>query len=287
MKGFYISLFFILIIYSVNGQEYANKEHYLIDSLIINKVNKNERLLIDSCLTEFHSVKADSSKINAINYIVESCYDNSVWPKYNQWIYDFSAKKLEQSENSELNLYFLKAKASSINNFGYLNQIEGKNEKATQNYSKSLNIYQQINDSIGIANTLNNIGSIYYYSGNSLKSLKLYHESLNIRKLIHDDFGVANSLNNIGNIYREEANYPEAIEYFLESLKIRLSLKNKGQTSTLYHNIGLCYLDLDDTKNAIHYFKKALEADTKSANTIGIATALSSAGRCHQKKSRI
>ena len=71
MKGLLISLLFFCITYSSNGQEYAKKQNYLVDSLDLSTINKDELLVIDSCLTVFHSVKGDSSKISAINYKVE------------------------------------------------------------------------------------------------------------------------------------------------------------------------------------------------------------------------
>lgn len=287
MNYYFISLLlFFGFFNNAISQNYADKNYYLVDSLEVDSINIKERKVLDSCLFIFHATKVDTSKVNAIDYIVESSYDNKLWPKYNTWIYDFSSQQLTSNNNANLNSFYYKAKAGAINNFGYFSQIYGKNTQAIKHYTASLDIYKQINDTIGLANALNNIGSVHYYSGDIIESLRLYHESLNYRKLIGDDYGIANSLNNIGNIYRIESNYTEAIEYFLESLKYRLVIKNESYISTLNHNIGVCYMDLDDIENALIYLNKALESDTKASNTIGIAKSLKIIGHCYQKTNK-
>lgn len=277
-------LFLFGVFQTTYAQKYANKQRYLVDSLTIEKINVKEKKLLDSCLTIFHSVKSDTSKVNIITHLVESSYDNKLWPKYNTWVFNFCEQQLSKpSTSNELILYYNKAKAGAINNFGYLNQVHGKNTAAIDQYTKSMAIYKKMKDTIGIANALNNIGSVHYYTGNTLESLRMYHESLHFRKLIHDNYGIANSLNNIGNIYRTKANHKEAIECFLESLKYRLAINDKSYTSTLHHNIGLCYMDMNDIENALEYLNKALNEDTKSVNISGKASSLKNIGHCYQK----
>ena len=285
MNIYFVSLLLLFGAFqSAYTQKFANKKHYLVDSLSIEKINTTERKLLDSCITIFHSVKSDTSKVSIINHLVESSYDNKLWPKYNTWIFKFCEQQLSKPTTTpELLLYYSKAKAGAINNFGYLNQIHGENAKAIDQYTKSMSIYKKMNDTIGVANALNNIGSVHYYTGNSIESLRLYHESLHLRKLINDNYGITNSLNNIGNIYRTKANYKEDIECFLESLKYRLLINDNSYTSTLYHNIGLCYMDMNNTEKSLEYLNKALTEDTKAGNISGKASSLKNIGHCHQK----
>ena len=84
-------MFFVVLSFS-NGftQNFADKKFYLIDSLDLTTLNKTDRQLIDSCLTLYHKTIEDTSKIKHIEFIVEECLDDKIWPKYNRWIYYIS-----------------------------------------------------------------------------------------------------------------------------------------------------------------------------------------------------
>lgn len=260
------------------SQNYADKNHYLVDSLDLSLIQESELKHLDSCLSLFHASKNDLTKIEIINSLVKNSYNNHVWPKYNQWIYHRT--KTTQNFNKQL---YQKLNASSISNFGYFEQILGNNTKALTHYNKSLTIYKQIKDSAGIANSLNNLGSLHYEDGAILKSLEHYHKSLNTRILIKDTFGIANSYNNIGNIYREQKNTPEALEYFFKSLQLREEL-NTNLISSLYQNIGLCYIDLKKYTKANNYLKKALKQDSINNDHYGLGTSYSSIGISHENQ---
>lgn len=278
-KHFFNFLIIYLFVSFSFSQNYADKNFYLVDSLNLNQIEVSELKLIDSCLTQFHSSKNDSIKISLINHLIENSYNNHVWPKYNEWIYNKTSQELSKKKDQ----FYHKYKAGAINNFGYLSQIQGHSQEAISNYTRSINIYQKINDSIGVANALNNIGSVYYYDNKPIKSLKHYHESLNIRILTKDTFGIANSYNNIGNIYREEKNSSEALEYFLKSLQLRKIIGNK-QLSPLYQNIGLCYLDLNNFKKAEKQFIRAYKKDSLNNDSYGAGHSLLSLGLSYEKQ---
>jgi len=71
------------------GQNFADKDYYLIDSLNLEALTEIDRHLVDSCLKVYHKAKEDTSKIHAIEFIIGESWDDKVWPKYNQWVYLF------------------------------------------------------------------------------------------------------------------------------------------------------------------------------------------------------
>ena len=87
---------------------------------------------------------------------------------------------------------------------------QGDIPKALEYYHKSLKIREEIGDKKGIANSLNNIGYIYDVQGDIPKGLEYYHKSLKIREEIGDKKGIAMSLNNIGYIYNSQGDIPKA-----------------------------------------------------------------------------
>lgn len=132
--GFILILFLAISSISANAQNYADKKHYLVDSLDLSILSESDRLLVDSCLKIYHAAKHDTTKINAINTIVENSWDINLWPKYNSWAYKFTNNKLstypisseghkEKSDPVKLTLY--KYLANAIYNIGYFYDIQG------------------------------------------------------------------------------------------------------------------------------------------------------------------
>ena len=77
------------------AQNYADKEYYLVDSLDLDALTETDLQIVDSCLKVYHKAKYDTSKINAINVIVEESWDENVYPKYNDWVHLFVLQKLK------------------------------------------------------------------------------------------------------------------------------------------------------------------------------------------------
>ena len=93
------------------SQHYANKEYYLIDSLVLTDLNDLDRTLIDSCITVYHKETVDTLKLAAISYIAENCMDSYIWPKYNLWIYNYTKDNISTP-------FFYNQYTSSIGNIG-------------------------------------------------------------------------------------------------------------------------------------------------------------------------
>ena len=89
---FFFTLLYFAILKSVS-QNYADPKYYLVDSLDLDAVGENDKKIVDASLKLFHEAINDTSRINAVNVIVEESWDDDVWPKYNMWIYNFVTKK--------------------------------------------------------------------------------------------------------------------------------------------------------------------------------------------------
>ena len=49
-----------------NAQKFADKEYYLIDSLLLDDLSEVDRFLIDSYLNIYHTAKQDRDKVNML-----------------------------------------------------------------------------------------------------------------------------------------------------------------------------------------------------------------------------
>ncbi len=53
------------------AQNFADKEYYLVDSLVLEDLSEDDWLLLDSCLEVYHKNEGDTIGINSIALIVQ------------------------------------------------------------------------------------------------------------------------------------------------------------------------------------------------------------------------
>jgi len=284
MRKIYLILF-LLISSEGFSQSFADKEYYLVDSLVLEKLKESDRNLVDSCLKIYHKEKHDTSKVQIISYIVESCWDDNVWPKYNNWLYAYLTEKLKMKYSKTVTNCFKRSLAGTLNNIGYFaNHNEGNVSKALEYYQKSLKVKEEIGDKGIIASSLNNIGAIYRSQGDIPKALECFHESLKIQEELGDEKGMASSLINIGYVYNHQGDISKALEYYYKSLKIQEKLGDKNGLAYSLNNIGTIYETQNDVSKALEYFNKSLKLQKELGNKSGIAYTLSNIGGVYDKQ---
>lgn len=263
-------------------QNFADKDYYLVDSLEIDKVSDQDKKLMDSCLTIYHKAKSDTDKVNVIKVIVEESWDDKVWPKYNNWVYNYTTVALKKKITKKEKRKLLFSLASAINNIGYLNSIRGNVREALEYYHKSLTIQQKLGDKEGTATSLNNIGAIYNKQGNIQGALEYYHKSLKTYQEIKNEFGQAQTLNNIGHIYQSQEEVDLALEYFHKSLKIFEKTDNKRGVATLLNSIGFIYFRKKNLPKAIDYYNQSLTIRKEIGDKKGLASSLNNLAAAHE-----
>ncbi|MCW8969596.1 MAG: hypothetical protein OQK43_13680, partial [Flavobacteriales bacterium] len=103
----------------LNAQEFADKKFYLVDSLNLESLTKEDKTVIDSSLTNYHNTKNDSIKLFQLNHLITNC-ENKIWMKYNDFLMKKSLKLIEKAKNNKTLINFYKKNiASYYNNLGY------------------------------------------------------------------------------------------------------------------------------------------------------------------------
>lgn len=281
---------FLIVILSLSkdiqclAQNYADKAYYLVDSLDLSELSTEDKTLIDSCLNIYHKVQEDTSKIKAINVIVEESWDNNVWPKYNMWVFKTISQVLKKSKNKEVNKNLKIIQAGAINNIGYWHDHYGSISSAIIYYHKSLSKFEELKDKNGMGNAYNNIASIYERQGNIPQALEYYQRSLKIRTTINDQRGMAESYNNIGVIHNKQGNKELALKYYQYSLDIKEKLEDKIGLGYAYNNIGYFYFDQKNFDFALKYYFKSLEIRESINQKRGIAETYNNIGLVYEKQ---
>ena len=257
---------------------YASKKYYLVDSLDLTRLSNDDRQLIDSCLKVYHNTTIDTNKLKAIEFIVESSWDENVWPKYNQFAYQFLQNLLKIKHPKAISDKLKVSLASSLNNMGLFYFNQGNIPKALESYHKSLKIQEQLGDLFGMATSYNNIGVIYDNQKDTSLALNYYFKSLASYKAVDDKNGMATSYNNIGVIYDKQLNFQKALENYQKSLAILEELGNKKGVATTLNNIGTLYEDVKEVSRALEYYYKSLQLREEIEDKYGISVSFKNIG---------
>lgn len=256
------------------GQEFADTKFYLVDSLILSDISEDDRLLIDTSLQHFHQSAHDTTALEFVEHIVDECWNEDVWPKYNQYIFIEAGKLIRKTNNPVEIRKYASLLAGAISNLGYIADNEGNIPGALNYYHNSLQIYERINDLRGCATAFNNLGVLYNSQGDTSKALYYHTESLNLKKKLGDERGMALSLNNVGTIYKDQGRHFEALDCFEKSLRISKALNDERVMAIAYDNIAGIYFKEGYPSKAIDYYSKALEIREINGEYSGAAFSL-------------
>jgi serine phosphatase RsbU (regulator of sigma subunit)/TPR repeat protein len=254
------------------AQNFGDQEFYLIDSLSISKLSDNDKKLIDTSLVIYHSTLEDTVEFAMLENIVDNCWNEDVWPRYN----DFLIKRvkialvLHDNEMTQKKLaYFL---AGALSNKGFYKDQRGDLLSALDYYHQSLMLYEQLDNKDGMSTTQNNLGVIYSIIGDTTKALEYHRLSLKMKKELKDVIGVAISYNNVGSIY-ENSNLPfKALDYYQRALKLSESVDHHRGIAMANDNIGNVYFKEKVYGKALTFYENGLEAWAKTGIEVGIST---------------
>jgi len=259
------------------AQEFADKEYYLVDSLVLEDLSEGDMELLKSSLEKYHSAKDDTSEINALSDICENMMHEN-WKKFQLYQYDIINLALTNSK-SEVSRRTLEVSLSyALNNLGLIYKSHGDAETGADYYKKSLSLLEEHSDSNGIAGVLNNLASIYQDQGKSELAIEYFLRSTNIMKLTGDDYGRAMTLNNLGNIYKSQGDIANGLSCYHKSLKLAEKIGSKKIMSIDLSNIAFIYHGQGDTARALSCFEKSLKLKEELGEQEGIGTALNNMG---------
>jgi tetratricopeptide (TPR) repeat protein len=268
----------------LHAQKFADRKFYIIDSLDLSNVTAEQRKLIDSCLTVYHKTKNDSSALIALMHIVDQCWDDKVWPRYNEWVLEETKRRLALpgKTGKEYLFYYKKTYALALNNKGFFYNKHGDFASALGQWELSLQIQEAVGDKRGSANSLNNIASVYENLGNIPRAIEYYHKSLKIKEELKDKKGMGTTLNNMGNIYINQGEVEKATEYWQRSLVLRRECNDKVGEAISLSNLAGTFENKKNFRKALDYYFTALEIIHATGNKAIEATCLRNIARTYE-----
>lgn len=260
---------------------------FLLTSLFYLNI-KAQSPVMDSLKLAFKQAKHDTTRCKILAVMVESDYDEKVWPVYNEQLKKLCENKLKGlSPSDPLYFFYSKYLASTLNNVGFIYDNKGDMPNAISYYNQALQIREKIKDYKGVAMSLVNIGTVYQFQGDIKKGLEYLEKALEIQTKIDDKHSMAYSLINIGLIESNQGNIPKALEYYHKSLKIREEINDKEGMAVSLTNIGFIYKRQGDTPKALEFYKKSLKIQEDMNDKRAAARSLNNIGSIYRDQNKI
>jgi tetratricopeptide (TPR) repeat protein len=270
------------------AQKFADKSYYLVDSLVLTSLNADDRVLIDSCLKNFHKAGHDTAKVQALNGICMGMLDNS-WHNYQYVQYDLIRAALQKYSSDKIITRNLKtALASALNNIGFIYDGKGNPLKALEFYTKAQETYKELSDKEGIGDCYNNLAAVYESQGNIPAALESYQLAQQIFKELNNKQGAASILNNIAGIHLKQGESKDAIIYYNESLKLyeeisasadeAVARSGKNGLAHSFNNIGTIHFNNHNFSLAAQYYRRSLKIREAIGDKEGMGSCLINLG---------
>lgn len=153
---------------------------------------------------------------------------------------------------------FKEGKALGHKNIGLAAYYQGNYIEVFENWTKSLETYEVVGDTLGIATLSSNLGVIYYDQGSHAKALDYYLKSLGFSKKINDPVLITSALVNIGGVYSQMKDYDKALASFHDIEEYLPQLDKPTLKAKYLIGLGEVYGLRNEHVRAIAYFKEAL-----------------------------
>lgn len=275
-------IFSIFIFFSLASSAQSN--YYIIDTngVDMSNLGDEDRRLLDSILPLANSAQHDSILIEYVYFLAETCWDENLWPKYNQKLIEIADKNLAKGYSKT----FLFYKANAINNVGVLLDSKGKNILAIENFRASLGLFEQIGEKSEISSPLNNLGKAYNNIGDVENALKYYLKALEIREKLKEEEKTIIVNNNIASIYHVQGEDSLSEIYYRKALKSSLKFNNKHVQAVTHLQFGkVLYRKLLPDSALMHY-NISYQLSKEIGNKQGMAEALQTIGELFTESNR-
>ncbi len=273
-------LLLFILLYSLYGHaQYAPTNHYLVDSLPYEKLEKYDKELIDSVLVIYHKTTIDTVKTNLLLYLTENLENPESWLPYNNLLLEHAKFKLQSSATPDkMYNYYKNILAGAYNNYGFYYNLSGKKDRALEYFLQSMTLLEEVQNKVGLSDVYNNLGLLYKNAGQTSRSLDFYFKCLKICEEMNDSRGKATSYNNLGMLFLDLQEFEKSEQYLKKALLEWQKLNNKRGISSTLNNLGLLYDKQNNFDLAIDYYKQALVWNEKTGDKEGIGTSLGNLG---------
>ncbi|MBN2173488.1 MAG: tetratricopeptide repeat protein [Bacteroidales bacterium] len=154
-------------------------------------------------------------------------------------------------------------------------------QKSKNFYTLSLDLYQKLSDSLGIANVYNGLGTVYLAQPLYDSAIFYFHEFIKLSERTGYRDGLGKATVNLGSTYYLLYDYERAKQYLIESIEVNRKLNNKRYIGIAYSNLGNIAYEEKKNDTALDYFRKAKEIYNELGNKYGLTILYSNIGHIY------
>lgn len=162
-------------------------------------------------------------------------------------------------------------------------EIKGFFKQSVNFKTKSLKLFESINDQQGAGAALANIGTIYYHIEEYDNALRYFNRGLEYDKMFKDSIGMTHTIINIGAVEKQLKQYDKALNTYRKSLSLisDLNLPDQELKSHVLNNIGSLYISKNQLDSAQHYLWLVLDLQNEFESSTILVNTLNNLGKVH------
>jgi signal transduction histidine kinase len=157
-------------------------------------------------------------------------------------------------------------------------------DSSAYHHHLSLNIFQDLQDSLNIGKAYLNIATTYsaaaVYDSTTIHAVVAlqYFEELN------DNPGIGRAVNLLGIVNFHQKDFEEALKYFTQYLKNAQATSDSSEIASGYNNIASVLIETKQYDSAIYYFEEAIRLKEKLGNLNNLGQSYESLGSLYSKR---
>jgi class 3 adenylate cyclase/Tfp pilus assembly protein PilF len=173
--------------------------------------------------------------------------------------------------------------ASTLGNTGAFLMRGSLYDSALVVLGRALRIQAELHDTVGMANTHNSMGNVHLERGDLHRALDAYRSALKNAEAVTDSAAIANAEGNLGTVYAKQKEFAKALHHFERSRDVLRHLNEQNNLVVALTNIGGAYSELNDTTRALASLREALALSERSGDMRNMAVARINIGELYGK----
>jgi signal transduction histidine kinase len=164
----------------------------------------------------------------------------------------------------------LQRTAESLQEYGNVLRRLGETDTAYRCYLKSIQYYNQMQDTLNLISCYNSMGTIHRIRTDYDSASYYYLMAIDFSEKINYEKGMIAPLINMGKVSTYTRDYDKSMEYSLRSLEITRSDSNIRLMAIAYANLGVNEYEQNHFESAKEYYEIALRMNQRINNLLGI-----------------
>ena len=215
---------------------------------------------LDSLSIQLAFQNQDTLKVDTSLSLIKSLYDLKD--------YDRALKYIIESDRLASSLNYKKGIAEITYYRALIFAQKNDYINATSNYSKSKTLFNELNDTLGIAKVNNSIGLIEIKRGNYTKGLQYSLAAIDAFKKRDLKSELVSAYSNLAEAYYNVNDIDNSITFNLKALELQEALKDKSATINSQSNLAKLYSIKREHRKAIEYYEKVIASIGKNNDSI-------------------